>query len=246
MNRLCKGKYIDTYMKKISHLVANLFDRYEYKPLWLLIFFSCGDEMAGKADEGAISVAPSHPFFDHLPVSRHRDMANLSSSWESATVGNQTPISKNRAQSPISRSTTPVPKAGEPATIVAFKNARETFQKSLSPKDQKSIMVPTRPEDIVTEIEKWRKKHSDSKFAAGVRSGLGQLQRFSASIDMLAQGTPSPGCLLWGSIKFVLTVSRRVIVTLCRSIDSYGPSDRLSPTPNLARKWVFILEDHPQ
>ena len=186
--------------------------------------------MAGKADEGAISVAPSRPFFDHLlrtySISQHQAMANLSSPWESTIVGSQTPTSRNRAQSPISRSTTPVPKAGDTATIVAFKNARETFQKSLSPKDQKSIMVPTRPEDIVTEIEKWRKRHSDSKFAAGVRSGLGQLQRFSASIDMLAQGTPSPGCLLWGSIKFVLTVSCRVIVALCPSFDMYGSSDR--------------------
>lgn len=33
-----------------------------------------------------------------------------------------------------------------------------------------------------------------------------RLQRFTASIDMLAQGSPAPGCLLWGSIKFALTV----------------------------------------
>ena len=71
----------------------------------------------------------------------------------------------------------------------------------------KRIMIPTGPEDVVNEIDKWHKRHSDSKVAATVRFGLGQLQRFNASIDMLAQGTPSPGCLLWGSIKFVLTVS---------------------------------------
>ena len=75
----------------------------------------------------------------------------------------------------------------------------------------KRIMIPTGPEDIVNEIEKWQKRHSDSKFAAGVRAGLVRLQRFSASIDMLAQGTPDPGCLLWGSIKFVLTVSSSYI-----------------------------------
>ncbi|KAF6227691.1 hypothetical protein HO173_012021 [Letharia columbiana] len=67
-------------------------------------------------------------------------------------------------------------------------------------------MIPTGPEDVVNEIEKWHERHSDSKVAAGVRGGLVRLQRFSASIDMLAQGTPSPGCLLWGSIKFVLTI----------------------------------------
>lgn len=48
----------------------------------------------------------------------------------------------------------------------------------------KRIMIPTGPEDIVNEIEKWPKRHSDSKVAAGVRSGLVRLQRFSASIDM--------------------------------------------------------------
>lgn len=78
----------------------------------------------------------------------------------------------------------------------------------------KRIMIPTGPEDVVNEIERWRKKHSDSKFAAGVRAGLVRLQRFSASIDMLAQGTPDPGCLLWGSIKFVLTVSRLTVYSL--------------------------------
>ena len=71
----------------------------------------------------------------------------------------------------------------------------------------KGIMIPTGPEDVVNEIEKWQKRHADSTVAAGVRAGLGRLQKFSASIDMLAQGAPSPGCLLWGSIKFVLTVS---------------------------------------
>lgn len=79
----------------------------------------------------------------------------------------------------------------------------------------KRIMIPTRPEDVVNEIERWQKRHSDSKVAAGVRSGLVRLQRFSASIDMLAQGTPSPCCLLWGSIKFVLTVSSMLILCLC-------------------------------
>lgn len=118
---------------------------------------------------------------------------------------------KARAQSPISRSTAPVPSARDTATIVAFQNARNTFRKSLSEKDLKRIMIPTGPEDVVNEIEKWRERHLNSKVAASVRSGIGQLQRFSASIDMLAQGTPSPGCLLWGSIKFVLTVSSMLI-----------------------------------
>ncbi len=134
-------------------------------------------------------------------------MASLSSSWEPAPLVSRAPSPRVRARTPISRSTSPVPKAGDTATVVAFRNARDTYRKSLSEKDMKRIMIPTSPEDVVNEIEKWQKGHSESKIAAGVRVGLIHLQRFSASIDMLAQGTPSPGCLLWGSIKFVLTVS---------------------------------------
>ena len=76
----------------------------------------------------------------------------------------------------------------------------------------KRIMIPTGPEDVVNEIMKWQKNRPDSKVAAGVRAGLVRLQRFNASIDMLAQGTPSPGCLLWGSVKFVLAVSSTLFV----------------------------------
>ena len=139
---------------------------------------------------------------------------------ETSAVVSQEPSPHDRAPSPISRSTSPVPKAGDTATIVAFRNARDTFRKSLSERDMKRIMIPTGPEDVVNEIEKWHKRHSDSKVAAGIRFGLGQLQRFNASIDMLAQGTPSPGCLLWGSIKFVLTVSSMLILYTRHSLST--------------------------
>ena len=96
--------------------------------------------------------------------------------------------------------------------MVAFRKARDSFRKSLSEKDVKCIMIPTGPEDVVNEIEKWHSRHLESKVAASVRFGLGQLRRFNASLDMLAQGTRGPGCLLWGSIKFVLTVSTMLII----------------------------------
>ena len=139
-------------------------------------------------------------------------MAHLSLPGESATgVSRALPFRDRRAHSPISRSTSPLAKAGDTATVVAFKNARDTYRKSLSEKDLKRIMLPSGPEDVVNDIEQWHKRHLDSKVTASIRSGLGQLQRFSASIDMLAQGAPSPGCLLWGSIKFVLTVSSIIL-----------------------------------
>ena len=137
------------------------------------------------------------------------------------------PSPKYPRSSPIGRSPSPVPKAGDTATIVAFRNARDTFRKSLSEKDMKRIMIPTGPEDVANEIDKWHKRHSDSKVAAAVRFGLGQLQRFNASIDMLAQGTPDPGCLLWGSIKFVLTVSCILILCPCHFVSTPTKSHHL-------------------
>ena len=128
---------------------------------------------------------------------------------------------RDTGSSPTGRSTSPVAKARNTATIVAFRNARDTSRRSLSEKNMKRIMIPTGPEDVVNEIDKWHKRHSDSKVAASVRFGLGQLQRFNASIYMLAQGTPSPGCLLWGSIKFVLTVSCMLILCPCRSASTF-------------------------
>ena len=114
-----------------------------------------------------------------------------------------------RARPSISRPSSPSPRAGESATTIAWRNALNSFRKSLSDKDFKCIMIPVGPEDVANEVEKWQCRQSaswHSQVAAAVRAGVGHMQRFSASIDMLAQGSPSPGCLLWGSIKFVLTV----------------------------------------
>ena len=138
-------------------------------------------------------------------------MATLSSSWKPASSpANGPPFPADpRASSPISRPVSPSPQAGESATTVAWRNALNSYRKSLSDKDFKRINIPTGPEDVANEVEKWQQRQSASRYsrvAAAVRNGLGRMQHFSASIDMLAQGLPSPGCLLWGSIKFVLIV----------------------------------------
>ena len=108
-------------------------------------------------------------------------------------------------------------------------------------------MIPTGPEDVINEIDKWRKSHSDSKVAAGVRFGLGQLQRFNASIDMLAQGTPSPGCLLWSSIKFVLTVSCvRICVHVipCRLLLNLTTYEPMNSTPSIPLGFLVVVVDN--
>ncbi len=71
-------------------------------------------------------------------------------------------------------------------------------------------MIPARPEDVLEEIQKWQSRQAKSKYckvADGVQAGISRLQRFNHAIDMIAQGSPAPGCLVWGSIIFVLTVN---------------------------------------
>ena len=138
-------------------------------------------------------------------------MATLSSSWQPAvSLASRTQfLVDTRARPSISRPSSPSPQAGDSATTIAWRNALNSYRKSLSDKDFKRIMIPAGPEDVANEVEKWQCRQSASRYArvaAAVRAGVGRMQRFSASIDMLAQGSPSPGCLLWGSIKFVLTV----------------------------------------
>ena len=98
----------------------------------------------------------------------------------------------------------------ESATILAFRRARDTFRKSLPEKEMKKVMMPARPDDVLEEIEKWQRRQAKSKYhqiASNIRAGLSRLQKFHSAIDLLAQGSPDPATLLWGGIKFVLTVS---------------------------------------
>ena len=142
-------------------------------------------------------------------------MATLSSSWKPLAHRSRSPVD-NRTPSPTSRPSSPSSQAGETATTIAWRNALNSYRKSLSDKDFKRITIPAGPEDVASEVEKWMCRQSASRYdrvAAAVRAGVGRMQRFSASIDMLAQGSPSPGCLLWGSIKFVLTVGGSFVRT---------------------------------
>lgn len=71
-------------------------------------------------------------------------------------------------------------------------------------------MIPAGPEDVLKEIEKWQSRQAKSKYcrvANSVQAGISRLQQFNRAVDLIAQGTPAPGCLVWGSIVFVLTVS---------------------------------------
>ena len=138
-------------------------------------------------------------------------MATLSSSWKPASSStSQASSPEDWSRTFISRPSSPAPQTGESAATIAWEDALKSYRRTLSDKELKRIMIPAGPEDVANEVEKWQRRQSASKYArvaAAVRAGVGRMQRFSASIDMLAQGSPTPGCLLWGSIKFVLTVS---------------------------------------
>ena len=80
----------------------------------------------------------------------------------------------------------------------------------MNKEDFESVTTPSTPQDVVEEIERWQAQQLGSKSAkvsTGIRNGLARMKRFTEAIDMLAQGTPAPGALLWGGIKFSLTIS---------------------------------------
>ena len=97
------------------------------------------------------------------------------------------------------------------ATAIAWKKATETLKKSLPEKDFKRICSLTTPEDILRELEIWHIKRGTGKLGVmidQVRDGLARMQSFNRALDLLAQGSPYPGGLVWGSIVFVLTMLR--------------------------------------
>ena len=68
--------------------------------------------------------------------------------------------------------------------------------------------LPTGPEGVLRHIEEWERRREGSRFTKvgdTIRAGSTRIQRFSACIDKLA-GANSAASLLWGSIKFVLTL----------------------------------------
>ena len=140
------------------------------------------------------------------------------------------PHSNDRERSLASPATSPASKAGDTATIIAWRNARDSYRKSLTEKDLKRILVPAKPEDVLDEIEKWQQRQKTSKYckvAAGVAAGFSRLQRFNRAVDMIAQGSPHPGCLLWGSIIFALTVSDQSSVFVSIVMAPYTHRSRL-------------------
>lgn len=97
----------------------------------------------------------------------------------------------------------------ESPVITTWKSALASFSKSIPSKDFEQIQQSTSPQDVLKYIESVRLKEQgtkDPKILLAIKACAHRLQRFSNALDMLAQGAPSPGCLVWGSIKFALVV----------------------------------------
>jgi len=97
------------------------------------------------------------------------------------------------------------------ATNIAWKRGIASYERSLLKKDVSQILDSTGPQDIVTYVEHIQRTQRNSKYRRGfldpISACTARMQRFSSAIDMMAQGSPQPACLIWGSIKFALVVS---------------------------------------
>lgn len=104
----------------------------------------------------------------------------------------------------------PVAGSGTTAITDAWQKAVATLKKSVPSKQLDRIQSTTKPADIVAQVKQWEQDHSKTgraTIAKALETCINRMERFSTAIDQLAQGSPQPACLLWGSIKFVLLVS---------------------------------------
>lgn len=107
------------------------------------------------------------------------------------------------------KSIAPVEMAANPtAMMLAWEEAFKKFKASMPAKDLKHIQQPTAPGDIISHLNKWMssKETTSGKLASLLQDRTARLQRFAGAIDQLAQGMPQPACLIWGSMRYVLTV----------------------------------------
>ena len=65
-----------------------------------------------------------------------------------------TPAPIDGQPNPGSRAESPAEKTEDTATMRAWRNARDTYRRSLPDKGFKRIMVPAGPEDVLQEIKK--------------------------------------------------------------------------------------------
>lgn len=134
------------------------------------------------------------------------------------------------------------------STVLAWEQALGSLKKSLPSKDLKRLQLPVSPADLVSHVEAWlASKPGKAKKAVNVMGQtVSRIQRFSSCVDQLAQGSPAPATLLWGSIKFILTVCSNVLPkhshteTAFRSFKTSQKS-----TKKFVTRWQYFLTRYP-
>lgn len=107
-------------------------------------------------------------------------------------------------------SSAPIPSSSN-TTIEAWKSALADYKRSVPKKDYQQIQQSTSAQDVVTYVEELQRKEQHRQHASLLEiigKHIGRFERFSQAVDMLAQGSPSPACLIWGSIKFAIVLVR--------------------------------------
>lgn len=92
----------------------------------------------------------------------------------------------------------------------AWQAALQHHEAEFAPEDLAEIKKSPNPEDLLQFIKTLEVKHDRSRLSKLLRSigGLGQyFKTYQRALDIVAQGLPSPGCLVWGCIRVVLSVS---------------------------------------
>ena len=91
-----------------------------------------------------------------------------------------------------------------------WRQAIRTYESRFTPEDLVEIKKTTKPDDLLSFIKNLEVKDDKSnvsKIARRIGKLADYFNSYEQSLDMITQGLPSPGCLVWGSIKFVLAVS---------------------------------------
>lgn len=107
-------------------------------------------------------------------------------------------------------SSAPISSGSDPITE-AWKSALAAYKSLVPKKEYQQIQQSTSAQDVVTYVEELQRKKPHSRHAGlleTIGKHIGRLERFSQAVDMLAQGSPSPACLIWGSIKFAIVLVR--------------------------------------
>ena len=101
----------------------------------------------------------------------------------------------------------------------AWQSAILKHENRFTPEDLAEIKKTTKPDDLLGFI-KTLDVRDDKSNVSQIARRIGMLgsyfNTYEHSLDMITQGLPSPGCLIWGSIKLVLSVSGflRILISL--------------------------------